>query len=638
MRYDVKKFLFIGLEDDRKAFFKKAQEAGIINFIEEKSKLRDVPNEISQLTQAIKILRGLPTMEQEELTEFALVGGLTHKILSYKGTLDKLHEEERVTKLEISRVEVFGDFNKQEIAAIEHEGHRKVQFFFAKHGTAAEKPLPDEVIYVGTSHELDYFVAINKEPTTYPKLVEMHIERPIGELQKRLRNIQKEIHETDHRLKTYAKYNTFLHHALVYYLNTFNLQVAETSAKPALGDSLFAINGWVPVNKVHELDNLVKEHNVHLDEVAIEPTDTVPTYLENKGIPRIGEDVIQIYDTPSITDRDPSLWVLISFALFFAFIVGDGGYGLIFLATALYLKYKFSDAKGAGKRFINLFTILAVACLAWGVLTNSFFGINFNVDSPIRKVSLLNWLVERKTAYHMERKDDVYEYWVKKDPKLANVTDPREFMKQASSEKEGAVSYDLINKFSDNIMLELALVIGMTHIILSMLRYINRNQTNIGWILVIFGCYLYFPHYLKATSIFDFLLDIDREKAAEQGLYLVYAGVAIAMVIGIIKHKLLGILEVMTAIQVFADILSYLRLYALALAGAMVTSTLNDSIRSMPFVVAVLLVIVAHVVNITLAIMGGTIHGLRLNFLEWYHYSFEGGGKMFKPLRKVPIK
>jgi V/A-type H+-transporting ATPase subunit I len=31
--------------------------------------------------------------------------------------------------------------------------------------------------------------------------------------------------------------------------------------------------------------------------------------------------------------------------------------------------------------------------------------------------------------------------------------------------------------------------------------------------------------------------------------------------------------------------------------------------------------------------MGGVIHGLRLNFLEWYHYSFEGGGKRFNPLK-----
>ena len=42
-----------------------------------------------------------------------------------------------------------------------------------------------------------------------------------------------------------------------------------------------------------------------------------------------------------------------------------------------------------------------------------------------------------------------------------------------------------------------------------------------------------------------------------------------------------------------------------------------------------------HGVNIVLGIMGGVIHGLRLNFLEWYRHCFEGGGRLFNPLRKV---
>jgi V/A-type H+-transporting ATPase subunit I len=46
-----------------------------------------------------------------------------------------------------------------------------------------------------------------------------------------------------------------------------------------------------------------------------------------------------------------------------------------------------------------------------------------------------------------------------------------------------------------------------------------------------------------------------------------------------------------------------------------------------------LIIALGHVTNITLGIMGGVIHGLRLNFLEWYHHCFEGGGKKFNPLK-----
>lgn len=628
----------MGLADEKAYFFRKAQDLGFVHFIEgDAHRIKDIPPDINNTVAAIKILRGLPTTEQEELQEYHLADGLVHKILQLKSQEEKLAEEQRVVRLEIARVEVFGDFSKDDINFIEHDGKRKVQFFFAKHGISDELNLPDEVIYVGTAHELDYFVAINPQPMHYHKLVEMQIEHPLGELERRYAAIDKEIHETDQRLKTYAKYNTFLHHALVFKLNQYHLHAAENAATPTLDNSLFAIEGWVPDNKLEQLQQLVAKTNVHAEEVQIEPTDAIPTYLENHGIERVGEDVMRIYDTPSITDKDPSLWVLIAFSFFFAFIVGDGGYGLIFLGVALYLRYKFRDAHGVGHRFLRLVTILSVACLAWGFLTNSFFGINIAPESPLRKVSILNWLVNKKAAYHIQRQDDTWQEWVKKFPKLKDVTDPKTFVKEASTEKDGHVTYDLINKFSDNIMMEMALLIGMVHVILSMLRYIGRNPTNIGWILVIIGGYLYFPHYLKATSMLNFVLNISPETAAVEGKYLIFGGLAVAMIIGLIKHKLLGILEIMTSIQVFSDILSYLRLYALALAGAMVTATMNENIGNMPFIVGVLLLIFGHAVNMLLAVMSGIIHGLRLNFLEWYHYSFEGGGKLFKPLHRMQV-
>ena len=72
--------------------------------------------------------------------------------------------------------------------------------------------------------------------------------------------------------------------------------------------------------------------------------------------------------------------------------------------------------------------------------------------------------------------------------------------------------------------------------------------------------------------------------------------------------------------------------FALALAGAIVSATINSMAGELPLFIAVILIVFAHVLNIILSIMGGVIHGLRLNFLEWYHYSFEGGGRKFTPL------
>lgn len=639
MRIDVKKFLFIGLEDEREAFFKKAQAAGIIHFIDiGKNKVKGVSTEISNITHAIKILRGLPTVEQEEIEEYALADGLTHKILQLEETQEKLLEEQRVLHLEIARVGIFGDFSPEDIAFIEKEGHRKVQFFFSKAGISSEVSFPDEVLNVGSDHGLDYYVAINPQPTQYDKLVEMRIEHPLGMLRKRVFTVENELHETEQRLKTYARYNLFLHHALINKLNTVHLNEALSSVQ-TIENNLFAIEGWVPKNKMSELQQLVNDMNVHVDEIAIEPTDATPTYLENEGASRIGQDVVGIYDVPSATDKDPSLWVLLSFAFFFAFIVGDAGYGLVFLAIALYMRYKYTKLSRGKTRVLNLFFILSVACIGWGLLTNSFFGISFDPDSPMRKVSLIHWLVEKKTAYLLKHKDETYDAWVAKFPALKEAQTPQEFLNTAVKvNPDGSITYEGMNKFSDNILLELALVIGIIHVIISLLRYMNRNWSHLGWILFIIGGYLYFPYYLHATSMLNFVFDLPSARVAKEGLYLMIGGISFAVLVAIIKHKFLGILEVMTSIQIFSDILSYLRLYALALAGAIVSATANEVLGSVSFVVGAIIVISGHLVNIVLSAMGGVIHGLRLNFLEWYHYSFEGGGKKFLPLIKRRIE
>lgn len=629
MRIDVKKFLFIGIEQERLAFFLRAQEAGLIDFIDTSGiKGKDVSPEIQQILAAIKVLRGLPISEQEEIEQTALADGLAHKILQLKHRREKLAEELRLVRLEIARVEVFGNFSPEDIKFIEKEGTCKVQFFFAKHGIAVDNPLPPEVIFVGSEHELDYFVAINDQSKQYDNLVELRIERPLGQLETHLRAIAHELHETELHLKGYAKYNTFLHHALIDKLNTFNLYSTQDYVKLTMDDELFAVEGWVAANKLENLHQLLNKMQVHVEEIAIEPTDRIPTYLQNEGIRRIGEDVVRVYDAPSARDKDPSLWVLLSFALFFAFIIGDGGYGLIFLAIALYLRYKYAKITKQSKRLLNLFTILGVACIAWGLLTNAFFGINFSPENPIKKVSLLNWLVEKKVSYHIKQEDSTYADWVKKYPQLTQDSPAAEFIGKS----------DIESKAADNIMMEMALFIGCVHILISLARYLPRNWPNIGWMLFIIGAYLYLPEYLDATTMLNYVFGVNRAVAAKEGMFLMLGGVSIAVVLAIFKHKFLGIFEVMTVIQVFADILSYLRLYALALAGAIVAGIINDAAQNSPFVVGIVLTVVAHAFNIVLSVMSGVIHGLRLNFIEWYHYSFEGGGKMFKPLQKMYIE
>ncbi|WP_068468303.1 V-type ATP synthase subunit I [Candidatus Protochlamydia phocaeensis] len=633
MREDVKKFLFIGSQDDKDYFFKKAQSMGIIHFIDPLSRShKEIPEDVQRVGAAIKILRGLPPVEQEENFTHLDSDQIVKDILDLQGKKERLEEELRVLSLEIARISVFGNFSLEDIAYIEKEGKRKVQFFVGRPSLFDEEPLPEELIYIASEHNLDYYVAINPRSVVYDRMIEMKIDHSLAELRARMAQSQDELHEVEHRLKGYAKYNEFLHRALVDKLNEYHLYNAQTYVQEAMGGMLFAVEGWVPINKEDQVETLVSRLNVYAEEIAIEPTDVVPTYLENEGLGRLGEDLVHIYDTPSATDKDPSKWVLWCFTLFFAFIIADAGYGLVYLALALFLRYKFPNLKGAGKRALNLFTVLCVGCVVWGTLMTSFFGMSIDINNPLRKLSLVQWLAEKKVEYHIVHRDAAYQEWIEKYPTLSHVTDRHEFVSfvPSSDPQKGHI---VLNKITDNIMFELALFIGVVHLILSLLRYARRNPPNIGWAIFLVGAYLYFPSYLHTPSFLNTVGGIDLEKGGKVGFQLMMGGIGFAWLASIFIHKWKGIFEIMTLIQVFADTLSYLRLYALGLAGAIVGSTINEIASGLPLIFAVLLIVVSHMVNIVLGTMSGIIHGLRLNFLEWYHYSFEGGGKQFQPLK-----
>lgn len=631
MRKDVRKYLFIGPSDEKNEFFKLCQQYGLIHFIDPLSRvIKDIPEDVQRLIQALKVLRRMPPMEQEENYDQFNADQLIDMILNLQHRSEKLQEEIKFLENEISRVVMLGNFSFDDIHYIEKKGKRKIQFFCAKQWLFSEENEPENLIYIVSDEGLDYYMAINDDAMVYDKMIEVKISHPLDQLKKRLTSAQSEYREVENELKKMMRYNGYLHHALIEKLNLYHLNHAQNFVQPVVEDSLFAVEGWIPSNKVQYLDQMTDSLGIYYDEIAIEPTEVIPTYLENQGLSRLGEDLVNIYDTPSATDKDPSMWVLCCFALFFAFIIGDAGYGLVYLAIALFLRYKYPNLKSTAKRVLDLFTVLCIGCVIWGTLMTSFFGIQIDLDNPLRKISLLQWLAEKKADYHIRHHDEVYKGWITKYPELKNVTNVHEFVSFIPNAKDGPV---ILNRLTDNVMFELALFIGIVHLIASLFRYVRRNWQNIGWVAFLVGAYLYFPSHLGTPSFLNFVGGIDLIKGGEVGFQLMLVGIGVAWILSIIRNGWTGIFEVMVLIQVFADTLSYLRLYALGLAGAIVGSTINEIASGLPLMIGGLLIVISHLINIALGTMSGVIHGLRLNFLEWYHYSFEGGGKKFQPLK-----
>jgi len=630
MRIDVVKFLFVGSTRTRSHFFAAAQKTGIVEFIPSDPKTHvQLSKETQQYQEAIKILRHYPPITQEIKRDLHLAKTLVHTILVTKATLDKAEESKLRLEQEIARVQPFGDFSLSQIHALEQTMQRRVRFYEGK--TIKHLAKVDEaLITINSIDGIDYFIGIKDEPIFHQDLLQVHVRANAQTLKKELHTLEDSILLKINELKELQKYSWLMHYALTHEINASHLGFATEHASALLDDTLFAIEGWVPRNKVQEVEDFTNSMHVMCEEVIIEPNQTIPTYLENKGLPRVGEDLVHVFDTPSHTDKDPSIWILLAFALFFSMIVGDGGYGLIFLITALFCKYKITGMKAVGKRFTTLVVVLGVACVFWGLLMNSFFGVSFPPDSFLGSHSLMNSMVEQKAAYHMQAHDDVYTKWVTQYPELQAASGPKAFIALGN---ELGTTNNPAAVFQGNVLFELALFVGACHLILGMLRYCKRRPANIGWVLFMVGAYFYAPLYLNATSLINFCFHVPKIRGGEFGLELLCCGAILAVIIALFEQGLKGLLELLTSIQLLSDTLSYLRIYALGLAGAIVAATTNELGGSLPVLLAVVVLILAHGVNIVLSVMGGIIHGLRLNYLEWYHYSFDGGGKKFQPLQ-----
>jgi len=636
MIIDCKKYLFVGAKEDLIDFFLRAQEEGFIEFLKERKKGKELPEDVRQFSDAIKILRKQPLktpyqgggdiLDAEEVAA---------QIIELKEEIEKLSEEERFLQSEIARVSPFGDFSFDDIAFIEQEGNKKVQFYCVKTSKAHEIEDAPSLIYVGTDYELDYYIGIHDRPKSYPLMIEMQVERTAHQLKNHLAFVSETLHQVEAELKGYAGHIDFLRDALVDSLDIHNFKEAKGSVDYPIEGAVFTIEGWVPENKTDKLWPLIEGKAVFFEPIAIEKEDRVPTYMENQNANLVGEDLVRIYDVPAHSDKDPSGWVIWSFLLFFAMIVADGGYGLLYLGLAFFLKHKFPDIKGAKKRLLKLFFMLSTTTIIWGVCTSGVFGIQFGPESPLSKVSILTHLGAKKVEYHKAKNDETYKQWTKEYPAIQGVSSGREAFQRAVKIDDGKKTYKMLDSVSDGLLLEISLLIGVIHISLSLLRYFRRNWANLGWVSFAVGGYLFFPTYLKATSMVEFLGFLSPETAAIVGLQLLYGGIGGAIALGVIQKGLKGLGEIPQIIQVFADILSYLRLYALALASSIMARTFNEMGMGVGLIGGSIIILAGHLLNMQLAVMGGVIHGLRLNFIEWYHYSFDGEGKSFNPLRKL---
>jgi len=356
---------------------------------------------------------------------------------------------------------------------------------------------------------------------------------------------------------------------------------------------IFAVQGWVPVPALTEVRAFAEERGLACLIEEPEPDDSPPTLLDNPPELGAATDLALFYQTPGYRSWDPALVVFFSFALFFAMIISDAGYALVMLALLGFYWGKLSVSAG-GRRVRNLCGCLFGASLVWGVLAGGYFGVTPPDDS------LLGWF---------------------------HVID--------------------LNNF--DLMMKLSIIVGTLHIMLAngIVAYLNWQHYSVafpklGWNSVTLGglvlwlsggegffgilAWLLFLGGLAAIFWFSSERPFDNAKDA---------------ILRIVEG-----LKALTGLSgLFGDVLSYMRLFALGLASASLALTFNqlavqveEAVPGLGMLLAILILLIGHVLNLGLAIMSGVVHGLRLNFIEFYKWGMSEEGYPFKAFARKEVQ
>ena len=378
--------------------------------------------------------------------------------------------------------------------------------------------------------------------------------------------------------------------------------LAQEAGQCAAEDYITVFTGFAPEENDAELAEAFDKIGVfYIKEEAVEE-DNPPIKLKNNWFTRQFESFTGMYGMPVYSEFDPTSIVAPFYLLFFAMCLGDAGYGIVLLLFGLMLNkgwVKISMFEGLG----NIISILGAGTIVVGTLLGTFFGMSL-YDATWVPQALKNCMIV------------------------------------------GDVEVPGLGTF--NIQMLLALAIGVFHICLAMtvkaIGYTKRfgikeTISTWGWLLLIVG------------GIIIAVLGVGKLISPEAIKWAVIViGALSALAIYIFntpgRNPLVNIGAGLwdtynMATGILGDVLSYIRLFALGLAGGMLGQAFNnlgemvlgDGSNIVLWLPFVLILLFGHVLNILMSSLGAFVHPLRLTFVEYFkNAGYEGKGAAYNPL------
>ncbi len=374
--------------------------------------------------------------------------------------------------------------------------------------------------------------------------------------------------------------------------------LAKASGERAAGDLISVITGFAPVEDSERINKYLDSvDGVYWTAQAATAGDNPPIKFKNNRFARMYESFTDMYGRPAYDGFDPTPFISVFFMLFFAFCMGDAGYGLLVIAAGLLCR----KMQGMSK-YSPLVISLGVATTVIGFLFHTFFSMDISGWKCFEGIKGI-FLPSKIMGY-------------------------------------------------DGTMV-LSLIVGVVHISVALIVktvVATRNKGFVnslgtwGWTLLIVG----------GVAVGAFALTGVLDKSATKWIIIALGGVSavgIFLLNDLHRNPLLnigsGLWETYnTATGLLGDVLSYLRLYALGLAGGMLGLAFNDigmmiagdGSNVLMWLPAAAVLIIGHTLNIAMALLGAFVHPLRLNFLEFFKNSgYDAEGQPFRPFKRLSI-
>ncbi|RPI00784.1 MAG: hypothetical protein EHM72_08240 [Calditrichaeota bacterium] len=535
-------------------------------------------NQIADIERALAMVSELPATAQSEQMEPSDVVVRLLEIAQKKETLNNelIEKNEAYSWFENWGHTSYGDLMHLEKAGIH------LRFYKTDAKSFAQLPQEKEVIVLERGKEGIKLVLIGRTAEETLPLSEYRM--PAYEsagLELRRDEIKQELRILDDEVNKLAAYRADMESLKKKLLK--QLEYAVVAAGMGSEKEFVYLQGFCPVDQVETMKISADEHGWGY--LIADPDDpaAAPTLLRNNKLIRIIQPMFDLLGTfPGYLENDISPVFLLFFSLFYAIIIGDAGYGVLFLLITLWVSRKY---KKIPREPIFLFLVLSIGTIIWGAMTGTWFGSKAISELPFFKLFII---------------DKMYSF-------------------NASEE-------------SLNFMIKFTFILGTVHLSIARLWAGAKKLPSItalaevGWVLILWCVFFVANQLILGETMPPFAIYL-----------LIVGGAMVSLFANFQKNVLKGFLISLanlplSVIGSFGDIVSYIRLFAVSIAGVTVASSFNDMAHG---IVAPLVLVLAHALNMVLGMMSVLVHGVRLNILEFStHLGQEWSGKAYKPFKE----